>query len=81
VRPQGELIRYARDGSAVRIDPDRRLPGRGAYTCPDAGCLRIAIKRKGIQRTLRSNDLTVEGKELEKALLKYNASKSSGEVV
>ncbi|HEX2863990.1 MAG TPA: YlxR family protein, partial [Deinococcales bacterium] len=34
-RPQGELLRLARTERGIEIDPERRLPGRGAYVCPD----------------------------------------------
>lgn len=34
-RPQGELLRLARTARGFEIDPERRLPGRGAYVCPD----------------------------------------------
>jgi predicted RNA-binding protein YlxR (DUF448 family) len=46
------------------IDRDGTLPGRGAYLCrdhrpgasslPDADCLRLAVRRGGIARTLRT---------------------------
>jgi len=42
-----------RDGDVLRPDPDRCLPGRGAYLCPDPDCARKAVQRRGFQRTLR----------------------------
>lgn len=34
-RPQPELLRLARTPDGLRLDPQRRLGGRGAYVCPD----------------------------------------------
>jgi predicted RNA-binding protein YlxR (DUF448 family) len=36
----------------ITIDPDGRLPGRGAYLCADAGCLRLALRRSALERAL-----------------------------
>jgi predicted RNA-binding protein YlxR (DUF448 family) len=38
--PQDQLLRLALDGGLVRPDPDRRLPGRGAYICRRRDCAR-----------------------------------------
>jgi predicted RNA-binding protein YlxR (DUF448 family) len=49
--PQRELIRFAaRDGELVA---GRREPGRGAYTCRDAGCFERAVASRGFARVLR----------------------------
>jgi uncharacterized protein len=66
IRPKPELLRVAAveggERGAPRAVLDRlgRMPGRGAYLCragerehPDAGCLALAIKRRGIARALR----------------------------
>ncbi|MFL5883491.1 MAG: YlxR family protein [Thermoleophilaceae bacterium] len=53
-RSQGELIRFVRDGDRLRRDDEaKRLPGRGAYLCPDLDCARKAVQRRSFQRTLR----------------------------
>jgi hypothetical protein len=46
VRAQTAVIRLVRrsDGTVV---PDRHGRGRGAYVCPDPGCLERAVKRLG----------------------------------
>jgi predicted RNA-binding protein YlxR (DUF448 family) len=36
------------------FDPHQRLPGRGAYLCPNAACFRLAIKRKSLERALKT---------------------------
>ena len=40
------------DGSLV-VDPDRRLPGRGASVHPDPRCVDLADKRRAFSRALR----------------------------
>ena len=39
--------------SAVRPDPRRRLPGRGAYVHPRPECLALAERRRAFPRALR----------------------------
>ena len=47
MRPKKELIRVVRapDG-AIELDFKGKAPGRGAYVCPDSGCLAKARKAK-----------------------------------
>ncbi len=54
VLSRSSLIRYvvAPDGSVV-VDYHQRLPGRGAYTCLDRGCIANAVKRGQFARTFR----------------------------
>jgi len=54
-RPQDTLLRFARTPDGVRFDPERRLPGRGAYLCPQPICLEAASRRDatGLRRALR----------------------------
>ncbi|MCS7209017.1 MAG: YlxR family protein [Fimbriimonadales bacterium] len=56
IAPKSELVRFARDPSThqVHIDPDQRLPGRGAYLCPNPNCFRLALKRKSLERALKA---------------------------
>lgn len=35
------------------LDPDRRLPGRGAYLHPTLNCLDLAERRRALPRALR----------------------------
>jgi len=49
--PQDELVRFvARDGT---LQPGRREPGRGAYTCRRLACFERASSRHAFNRTLR----------------------------
>jgi uncharacterized protein len=49
------LVRLVRtpDGRVVS-DKTGRMPGRGAYICPSAECLRRAVKEKRLSRALRT---------------------------
>ena len=53
--PKRGLLRVVRrpDGT-VALDLTGRAPGRGAYLCPDAECLRRARKRNALARTLKA---------------------------
>jgi predicted RNA-binding protein YlxR (DUF448 family) len=45
VRAKAELMRLVRDeGGAVSVDRDGRAPGRGAYVCGTADCLKQALQ-------------------------------------
>ncbi|AMV72079.1 DUF448 domain-containing protein [Desulfuromonas carbonis] len=51
---QGDLVRYvlAPDGTLL-VDYRHRLPGRGAYTCPEPGCIAAAVRRGQFARAFR----------------------------
>ena len=54
-RAKRALLRVARTPEGVRVDPEARLPGRGAYLCPDPDCI-AAARRRGaspLRRALR----------------------------
>ena len=38
----------------VSLDPKGKKPGRGAYVCPNADCLRRAIKSRALSRALET---------------------------
>ena len=51
MKPKKELIRVVRSPEgAVSLDFRGKLPGRGAYVCPDPACLAKARKSRGLQR-------------------------------
>lgn len=50
-RGQVELVRFSSGPAGLRAYLDR-VEGRGAYVCPDAGCLERTVKRKALQRAL-----------------------------
>lgn len=46
-----ELIRVVRSPEGeISLDRTGKKPGRGAYICPDAACLRLAKKGKKLER-------------------------------
>lgn len=51
MKPKRELIRVVRSPEGeVSLDFKGKKPGRGAYVCPDAECLKRAIKSKALSR-------------------------------
>jgi predicted RNA-binding protein YlxR (DUF448 family) len=59
--PQSDVVRVVArlrevDGSPewfASLDPDRRLPGRGAYLHRSLTCLELAERRRALPRALR----------------------------
>ena len=54
-KPKKELIRVVRSPEgAVSLDFRGKAPGRGAYLCPDPGCLKRAVRAKALERSLET---------------------------
>jgi len=52
--PRAASLRFVASPDGVLVvDPQMRLPGRGAHTCADPGCVARAVKRAGFPRALR----------------------------
>ena len=52
-KPKNQLIRVVRSPEgAVSLDFRGKAPGRGAYLCRDAACLKKALKSKALERAL-----------------------------
>lgn len=51
MKPKRELIRAVKspDGE-VNMDFKGKMPGRGAYLCPNGECLKKAMKSKALER-------------------------------
>jgi len=50
-KPKKELIRVVRSPEGeVALDFKGKLPGRGAYVCPQAACLAKARKSRALER-------------------------------
>lgn len=63
MKPKKELIRVVRSAEgAVSMDATGKKPGRGAYVCRSAECLRRAIRQKQLERAFACA-LTDEVKE------------------
>ena len=56
MKDKSALLRVVKspDGGEIRLDRRGKLPGRGAYVCPDAGCLRRARKARALERVLET---------------------------
>ena len=51
MKPKMELIRVVRSPEgAVSLDFKGKLPGRGAYVCPNPACLAKARKSRALER-------------------------------
>ena len=52
-KPKKELIRVVRSPEGqVSLDFRGTAPGRGAYLCRDAACLKKAVKSRALERAL-----------------------------
>ena len=55
MKPKKELIRVVRSPEgAVSLDFRGKLPGRGAYVCPEEACLARARKSKALERAFET---------------------------
>ncbi|MBI5141811.1 MAG: YlxR family protein [Nitrospirae bacterium] len=52
-RKKSELLRITLSGGGIEFDPRMRLPGRGAYVCPDQECLTKGIGVRPLSRSFR----------------------------
>ena len=53
-RSKAALVRIVLtpDGS-IALDLSGKMPGRGAYVCPDPVCLETAVRRRALERALK----------------------------
>ena len=52
-KPKNQIIRVVRSPEGeVSLDFRGKAPGRGAYLCRDAACLKKALKSKALERAL-----------------------------
>ncbi len=55
-RDKRELVRIVRTPEGeVQVDPTGKKSGRGAYLCPNPDCLQEALKRKKLDRALKTS--------------------------
>ena len=55
MKPKRELIRAVRSPEGeISLDFNGKLPGSGAYLCPDPECLKKAVKAKALERAFSS---------------------------
>ena len=50
-KPKGELVRVVRTAAGdISVDLTGKKAGRGAYVCKDAACLKLAQKKRALER-------------------------------
>lgn len=55
MKPKKELIRIVKSPEGeISLDRTGRSPGRGAYICPDAECLKKARKARRLEKAFSS---------------------------
>ena len=53
MKPKREMVRVVRTPEGeVLVDPTGKKSGRGAYVCPDEGCLEKAVKARRLEKAL-----------------------------
>lgn len=53
MKPKSQLIRVVRTPeNEICLDFRGKSPGRGAYLCPSAECLKRAVKSRALERSL-----------------------------
>jgi predicted RNA-binding protein YlxR (DUF448 family) len=50
------LLRLVRlpNGAGVALDPTGKQSGRGGYVCATSACVELALKRKALERSLKT---------------------------
>jgi uncharacterized protein len=56
------LVRFTRNSEGVVVeDPTGRAPGRGAYLHDDPDCRALALKKRSLERALRTRAAAAPG--------------------
>lgn len=78
MKPKMELLRAVRSPQGeVSLDPTGKKPGRGAYCCYNADCLRRALKQGQLDRQLEvrlSDEVNAELTRTMEELLRQRGS-------
>ena len=55
MQPQNSIIRAVRDNECgkLMLDTDKKRFGRGAYICKNEKCIKLAMKKKALERHLK----------------------------
>lgn len=74
MKPKRELIRVVKSPEgAISLDFKGKMPGRGAYVCPDSGCLKKARKSKALERVFSAQIPDEIYAELERQMVSADA--------
>ena len=57
LKPREDMIKITKEHSTseVVIEPDSKTFGRSAYLCYNRSCIELAIKKKKLNKALRTN--------------------------
>jgi hypothetical protein len=56
IRPKRELVRIVRTpGGEIKVDLTGKVPGRGAYVCPEPPCAERAVKEGRLRHALEAS--------------------------
>ena len=77
------LVRVVRlpDGGGVELDLTGKKSGRGAYVCPATACVTLALKKKQLERALKTPVSEETGAALRAALETANPASITTEKV
>ena len=70
-KPKSELIRIACYEGRISPDPDGTAKGRGVYLCPNYECVAKAIRRKGLQRSFKTDIKADEAKAILQSVIQW----------
>ena len=72
MKEKRELIRVVRSPEGeISLDFKGKLPGRGAYVCPNEECLRRAKKSRALERAFETAIASEVYETLEKAMVEH----------
>lgn len=54
MKPKQELVRLTKTDDGITIDLEKKLQGRGVYVCKSTECVRLAEKKKALQRHFKT---------------------------
>ncbi len=54
-KDKDDLIRISYYNGELLFDPEKKKDGRGIYVCRNKDCIKNAVSRKGIGRSLKMN--------------------------
>ena len=55
LRPKREMVRVVRTSvGAIEVDPTGKKSGRGAYLCRAPDCWQLALRRRALDRALKT---------------------------
>ena len=82
MKPKKELLRVVRSPEGeVSLDPTGKKPGRGAYVCYSAECLKKALKQRQLDRALDAHLDDAANQQLTETMQRLIAERSTEEKV